>query len=218
MHKENKVLIITGGQVEEAFLTALLAKNKYHMIIAADSGLTAVNLLKLTPHAIVGDFDSVPEEILEHYRDSNTPIHTFPREKDKTDTQIAIELALQADATDIHIVGGTGSRLDHTLANIHLLLLPLQLQVNACILDAHNKIYLKQNNFTIKKQEQFGEFLSLLPFTERVTGLTLKGFKYPLEEVVLIPGSSLGISNEITSELARVELSEGILLVMETRD
>ncbi len=218
MLKENRVLIITGGQVEEAFLSGLLGDKNYDMIIAADGGLVAANRLKITPHDIVGDFDSVPESILQLYRGSDIPIRTFPTEKDKTDTQIAIELALQKNATEIDIVGGTGSRLDHTLANIHLLLIPLQRRVKACILNANNKIYLKQENFTIRKQKQFGKFISLLPITERVVGLTLKGFKYPLTSVVLTSGSSLGISNEIVSELAEIELSEGILLVMETKD
>ncbi len=215
---EKKVLIITGGQVEEAFLTELLAKNKYDRIIAADRGLMMADKLKLIPHAILGDFDSVPDEILELYQGRDIPVYTFPKEKDKTDTQIAIELALEMEASDIHVVGGTGSRLDHTLANLHLLLIPLQHGVNACILNANNKLYLKKESFTIRQEEQFGSYVSLLPFTEQVRGVTLKGFKYPLNEVVLSLGSSLGISNEITSALAEVRLSEGILLVMESRD
>lgn len=216
--KENKILIITGGQTEEGFLSELLKQEKYTRIIVADSGLVLADRLMLKPDYIVGDFDSVPEAILNRYRNQSAPIETFPKEKDKTDTQIAIELALQQAPSAITIVGATGNRVDHTLANIHLLLLPLQQKVDAFIVDQNNKLYLKQESFPIKKSEQYGDYVSLLPFGEAVKGLTLRGFYYPLDNVLLSAGSSLGISNEIVDETAWVEFQEGILLVMETRD
>lgn len=145
-------------------------------------------------------------------------MEVFPREKDKTDTQIAIELALMRGAEDIELMGATGSRLDHTLANLHLLLLPLQLKREACILDGNNKIYLKDTSFLIEKGKQYGNYVSLLPFSEKVEGLTLKGFQYPLDGIILEAGDSLGISNEIVEEQAAVEFSKGILLVIESLD
>jgi thiamine pyrophosphokinase len=218
INSENKVLILTGGQIEETLLKNRLAEEQYSMIIAADHGLTIADQINLSLDYIVGDFDSVSETILEKYRKISTPIQTFPKEKDKTDTQIAIELALMNNATAIDLIGATGTRLDHTIANIHLLMLPMQLNINVCILDSHNKIYLKRKSFTIIKDRQYGNYVSLLPFNEQVTGLTLKGFKYPLNSITLSPGSSLGISNEILEEEAAVEFTNGILLVVESRD
>lgn len=218
MKEENKILIITGGRTEEEFLSKLLKQEKFSMMIAADRGLVLADRLKVQLDYIVGDFDSVPEAILNQYRMQSAPIQTFPKEKDKTDTQIAIELAMSHHPTDITIVGATGSRMDHTLANIHLLLLPLQSGINACIMDQNNKLYLKQESFSIEKARQFGDYVSLLPFGEAVRELTLKGFYYPLDQVILSAGSSLGISNEIVDETAWVEFGEGIVLVMETKD
>lgn len=217
-NETNSVLIITGGRIEEKFLRDLLNREQFSMIIAADHGLVATEKLGISPDYIVGDFDSVPEALLQRYLDSSTPIETFPREKDKTDTQIAIEAALFHKATSIVLVGATGSRLDHTMANIHLLLLPLQLNINACIMDEYNKIYLRQESFQIVKSKQHGDYVSLLPFGEEVNGLTLTGFHYPLNRITLSAGSSLGISNEIIDEVAEVEFVEGILLVIESRD
>ncbi|MBP1754357.1 MAG: hypothetical protein H6Q59_755 [Firmicutes bacterium] len=214
----NKVLIITGGRTESELLKNLIDHEGYSMIIAADHGLAAVDTLNILPDYIVGDFDSVPEELLKKYRDASVPIETFPREKDKTDTQIAIELALAQQAEEIHLIGATGSRLDHTLANIHLLLLPLHSGINACIIDSNNKIYLKQDNFSIHKRFQYGDYVSLLPFSEQVSDLTLKGFRYPLDGILLTAGSSLGISNELLKETAEVEFSGGVLLVIESKD
>ncbi len=218
MEKDNKILIITGGRVEDTFLVDLVKKEQYSKIIAADHGLMAADRLGLTLDYIVGDFDSVSEAVLKKYHEISTPIQTFPTEKDKTDTQIAIELALMHNATAIDIVGATGSRLDHVLANIHLLLLPMQLNIKACILDANNRIYLQNQSFIILKERQYGDYVSLMPFTEKVSGLTLKGFKYPLHKITYNAGSSLGISNEIKDEAAKVEISEGILIVIESRD
>ncbi len=212
--KENRILIITGGMVEDSFLSELLSKNQYAKIIAADHGLTAADRLNLRLDFIVGDFDSVPEEILTKYREKSTPIETFPTEKDKTDT----ELALMHNPSVIDIVGATGTRLDHVLANLHLLLLPLQLDISACILDSKNRIYLKKHSFSISEYAQHGDYVSLLPFTEKVSGLTLNGFKYPLDHVTLVAGSSLGISNVIKDETAEVVFTDGILLVIEARD
>ena len=216
--KENKILIITGGRTEEEFLSKLLETEKFTLIIVADSGLVLADRLKIMPDYIVGDFDSVPEAVLNRYRNQSTPIKTFPKEKDKTDTQIAIELALKLSPSSVTIVGATGSRMDHTLANIHLLLLLLQKKVEAFIVDQNNKLYLKQESFFLEKSAQYGDYVSFLPFGEAIKGLTLKGFYYPLDNVILSAGSSLGISNEIVEDIARVEFQEGIVLVMETRD
>lgn len=218
MMADNRILIITGGEVNLAFTKELVTRETFDLIIAADKGLIAADRLELILDYIVGDFDSVPEELLAKYKQKSTPIQTFPTEKDKTDTQIALELALMHNPGEITILGALGSRMDHAVANIHLLLLPLQLNISACLLDPNNKIYLKNKSFQLEKRLQFGNNVSLLPFSERVTGLTLYGFKYPLDHIILGAGTSLGISNEIEEENARVEFVEGIILVMETKD
>ena len=215
---DNKVLIITGGNIDEVLLKDCIDNNKYTEIIAVDYGLMAADRLNLPLDFIVGDFDSVSDEIIEKYRDYIVPIVTFPSEKDMTDTEIAIAMALSHNASAIDLIGATGSRLDHTLANLHMLLMPLNAQVSACILDSNNKIYLQKNNFIIRKNEQYGDYISFLPFNGDVYGLTLEGFKYPLHEIHLTAGESLCISNEIIEEEAKVIFDEGILLVFETKD
>lgn len=215
---KNKVLIITGGQVVETLVEVRVLKEQYTMIIAADHGLIIADHLNLPLDYIVGDFDSVSDQVLEKYRDTSVSIITYPKEKDKTDTHIAIELAISKKATQIDILGATGNRFDHVLANLHLLLIPLQNNIEACIIDFNNKIYLKEKSFQLKKELQYGNYISLMPFTDLVKDLTLKGFKYPLNHVLLTSGSSLGISNEIVEEEAVVEFNDGILIVIEAKD
>lgn len=213
-----RVLIITGGFIDEVFLKALLDRERYSLIIAADRGLYMADRLNIIPDFIVGDFDSVPEDILSRYMAMNLPIERFPRMKDKTDTQLAFETALAHKPSSIDLVGASGSRLDHTLANMDLLLPALKQGIDARMLDSNNKIYLRSKSFTINKSRQHGDFISLLPFSYQVRGLRLYGFKYPLDGITLTAGSSLGISNELIADEGRVEFDEGILAVFECRD
>lgn len=213
-----KILIVTGGYLEEEFLQTLLSKEKYSIIIAADRGLLALDILSIKPDYILGDFDSVPLDVLAKYKGKTIPIDIYPSMKDKTDTHIAFEKALSLNPSIIDLVGATGSRMDHTISNIDLLMLALNQGVSARILDSNNKIYLKKDSFSIYKEGQHGDFISLLSFSFQVNGLKLHGFRYPLDGITLEAGSSLGVSNELVSEEGRVEFDDGVLLVLETKD
>ena len=172
---------------------------------------------------ILGDFDSVPSDILEQYRTyakekQHITMKKYNPEKDETDTQIAITLATELEADEIVILGATGTRIDHMLANIHLLYIPLKQNRKACIIDEHNKIYLIDQNTTLIKDKLYGSYLSLLPLTETVKHVTLEGFKYPLLKRTLHVGESIGISNEVVSPKANILLESGILVVVESKD
>lgn len=214
----NKILIITGGYIDEDFLKSLILKEKYTMFIAADRGLLAADRLGIPLDYILGDFDSVPLDLLSKYKSKSIPIKSYPSMKDKTDTQIAFEMALSHNPMLIDMVGATGTRMDHTLSNIDLLMIALKEEVDARILDVNNCIYLKRKDFVIKKEKQHGDYISLLAFSYQVKGLSLDGFKYPLDGIILSGTSSLGISNELVEDEGRVEFEEGILAVFETKD
>jgi len=90
--------------------------------------------------------------------------------------------------------------------------------VTIIILDEYNKVRMINQTLRIRKEEQFGAYISLIPYTPEVTHLYLKGFKYPLNDFTMGSFSSLGISNEIIKEEAEIIFQEGILLVIEARD
>lgn len=215
---KEKILIITGGFIDIEFLKSSVIRENYSMIIVADKGLLAADTLDLPIDYILGDFDSVPLDVLSKYRTKSIPIEAFPAMKDKTDTHIAFEMALSYKPSVIDLIGATGSRMDHSISNMDLLILAVNQGVNARILDPNNKIYLKNRSFVIRKNEQHGDFISFSPFASQVKGLKLYGFKYPLNGITLTPGSSLGISNELLEEEGRVEFEEGIFAVFETKD
>ena len=188
-------------------------------IIAGDRGLEALYKLKIIPNHVVGDFDSVSSEVLEFYKKQTQIIfHTYNAEKDNTDTDIALKLAIQMKSSEITILGALGKRMDHAIANIHILKDALGANIPCQILDEHNRIYLVNTEKTLEKDKVYGKYISLIPLTSTVEGLTLKGFKYPLNRYNLPIGTSLGISNEIIEDIAHIEMEKGILIVIESKD
>lgn len=226
MNKDDKrALIVTGGYCDKGLVTQLLEQIHVDLIIAVDGGLRIIDELGLKADYIVGDFDTIEPTIIRKYRDlSNAQetaqpvIQEFQPEKDDTDTEIAIQLCIQLSCCDVILVGATGTRLDHTFANIHLLKQLLDAGIEASIYDNNNKIYLKNQSFAIHKNEIYGTYFSMLPLTECVENVTLTGFKYSLQNHNVIFGSSLCISNEVVEDTAQVEFSKGILILFETKD
>lgn len=188
-------------------------------IIVCDRGLEALYKLKLIPNHVVGDFDSVSPEILEFYKKQSQIIfHTYHAEKDNTDTDIALKLAIRLKSSKITIMGALGKRMDHAIANIHILKDALEANIPCQIIDEHNRIYLINESIQLEKDKIYGKYVSLIPLTSEVEGITLTGFKYPLENYTLPIGTSLGISNEIIEDRAHIEMRKGILIVIESKD
>ena len=171
-------VIISGGRIEEDFALSFLKKKRYDHIIAADRGLLFLHHHHILPSHIVGDFDSASAAVLEPYQGSETiAIRRFRPEKDWTDTEIAVEQALELGCGTIDILGGTGSRMDHMFANLQVLALALERGADCRLVDSHNMVYMRDRQFTVRRSDQWGTFLSLFAYGGDVTGLTLRGVK-----------------------------------------
>ena len=214
-----KFLIVSGGSLNKEFVTKVVGQGRYDRILAADSGMNALYAVAVTPDIIIGDFDSADKKILAFFQQNKEiDFCTLNPEKDDTDTEFAIRESIRRGADSITIIGGTGTRLDHVLGNISLLGIGLEEGVRMELLDAHNRICMIDHSVTLKKKEQYGNYLSLIPYNGNVTGVTLKGLKYPLHDYTMGGFNSLGISNEIVDDEASIELTSGQLLVIESRD
>lgn len=212
-------MIVSGGSLNKEFVTKVVGQGRYDRILAADSGMNALYAAAVTPDIIIGDFDSADEKILAFFQQNKAiDFCTLNPEKDDTDTEFAIRESIRRGADSITIIGGTGTRLDHVLGNISLLGIGLEEGVRMELLDAHNRICMIDHSVTLKKKEQYGNYLSLIPYNGKVTGVTLKGLKYPLHDYTMGGFNSLGISNEIVDDEASIELTSGQLLVIESRD
>lgn len=214
-----KTLIVTGGNVEKEFLLKTIIATKFENIIAVDNGLKILNEINIEPNHIVGDFDTVKSEILDLYKaDTSIKIHSFNPIKDNTDTDIAIRLAVELKSNQIIILGAIGTRIDHLLGNIHVLKYALDNNIECKIIDENNELQLINKTMILKKKEINKKYISLIPLTEKVENINLKGFKYELENGTLTMGSSLGISNEIIAEEAIIEFNNGILIMINSKD
>ena len=215
----NKILIVSGGSIDDEFALSWMASYVPEYTIVADSGMEFFRRNGKKPNMIIGDFDSVNAETLAFFKTQSDIVwKELNPVKDDTDTEFAIYQALALGATEITILGGTGTRLDHVLGNISLLGIGLKKQVQIQLVDAHNRIRMLDKPVKLSRTEQFGRYVSLIPYNEAVKHLSLKGFKYPLIDFTLEPFNSLGISNEIVEDVAEITFEEGILLVIESRD
>ncbi len=213
-----KTLIVTGGNIEQICFNEICLNNNFDYIIASDGGLQALDKFGVMPNYIIGDFDSINKKTLDKYvSNKNIEIIRLNPEKDYTDTHMAVKLAMKLKSTDIIIIGGTGTRIDHLLANIHILKEGLDKDIKCKIIDSRNEIQLINKSIIIEKDEKY-KYISLIPLTTEVNGITLKGLKYPLSDATLKIGHSIGVSNEQIDEKVVVNIKEGILILIRSKD
>lgn len=219
-----QILIVTGGNIDCDFALDFLKEKKYDEIIAVDGALAffekeEVKVRALRPTHIVGDFDTVGAAVLEKYKASDEiQMHAFNPEKDYTDTDIALKLAMRlaGKAGAVTMIGAAGTRLDHSLANIQMLIAPLKKGIDCQIVDAHNRIRMIEGEFTLR--ECYGKYVSLIPVTMALEGIDLVGFKYPLNDRTVYMGESLCVSNELTGKKGFIRIKKGIALLIESKD
>lgn len=220
------VLIVTGGHLDLDFAKTFCNTLSYNKVFAVDKGLEYVDALGLRPDYIAGDFDTVDRVLLTSYQEQadsgslDAIIEYHPIKKDAADTELAVIKAIEDGADYITILAATGNRLDHVLANIGLLSLAAGKNAACQIVDACNRIRLLTGkaHCCIKKAEQYGDYLSFIPLTPVVKGLTLTGVMYPLTDRTVYQKSSFTVSNQITDEEADISIEEGELLMIESRD
>ena len=119
---------------------------------------------------------------------------------------------------EIYLLGATGGRLDHFLANLAVLMIPTGLGIRAWILDEKNRITLLREGCSLEKKHTFGKYVSLIPYTDEVTGVALKGFRYLLNGHTFTRDNTLGLSNEIEDEIAEISFESGILIMILSMD
>lgn len=215
-------IIVSGGNIHKDFALDFLKKNKTEntCLIAADRGVEFFMGTDLEPDVAVGDFDSLSAEGAKYMETlKHTEIRRLKPEKDDSDTQSAANYAIEQGTERIMILGATGNRIDHLMANFGLLMLGKIKQVQIVLVDAYNYMSLIESGMILKKEEQFGKYVSFFPIKGEVTGLTLKGFKYPLNSYTLkVEDSGLTVSNEISDPEAEVTFETGKLLMIMSRD
>ncbi len=184
-------------------------------LVAADGGYRLVRALKLVPNLVIGDLDSLTEEDLEEIKAEKIPLQRFPREKDETDLELAINASVARGSRSIRIVGANGGRLDQELGILFQLQRPDLANIDARLEDGRAEAWLLRTEGVIEGEA--GDTVSLLPLASPAYGIITEGLHYPLRAETLWPYKTRGISNVMVSKEARVVVREGTLVCVHIR-
>lgn len=203
----NAVIVANGELSNNARLQNIWQQTELR--IAADGGARNARLfLERAPQVVIGDMDSVDDETRVWLAAHHAELIQYPRAKDETDLELALQLAHARGADEITILGALGGRVDQFLANALL----LTQYANLKIVDAASELWIGKGNDVVHGAK--GEIVSLIPLDAKVQGITTKDLEYPLRDETLERGSTRGISNVMLGERAQVSFKRGMLLIV----
>ena len=210
-----KCVIIASGDLDLTPRIRQIIKTA-QIIICADGGARHLRMLNILPHVLIGDFDSIHADDKAFLKIKRVKQIKFPVKKDQTDSELCVLWALEQKATDITLLGVIGSRLDHSLANVFLLKKLAEQNIQARIIDKNNELVIVCDSIELEGKP--GDLLSLIPISDKVTGITLKGLEYSMENGQIEVGSSIGISNHFVKNRATISIKTGQLIVTKSKD
>jgi thiamine pyrophosphokinase len=199
---------VNGEMADADFALEIIKEDDW--VVAVDGGLRHLLGVKLLPHLLIGDLDSISTEELEAVSQKGIEVLRFPEEKDETDLELALMEAASREYKTILVAGALGGRIDQLLANLSLLLLPELVGLNVRIIDRYQEIFLIRDRALITGQA--GDIVSLLPLKGSAEGISTTGLKYSLSDETLFLEHSRGISNQMNGSHAQVSLMKGCLL------
>lgn len=181
------------------------------LVVCADGGANFAYQMGVTPDCIVGDLDSIRPEVKEYFAQQGVRFIVYPAAKDFTDFQLALKAAEEMGADEIILVGTLGGRLDHTLANLYICIDAVEKGRKIIHFGPDVTIYLV--NSRLRLQGRVGDLVSVMALAGKVSGITLEGFAFPLEEAELYPENPIGVSNRMTAETVAISVGEGIVAI-----
>jgi thiamine pyrophosphokinase len=217
-----RIIIFANGELPDLTKARFLLRPD-DRVICADGGTRHAQALGIRPDLIIGDLDSAENALVQKFNRDGVNIEIYPRDKNETDLELAINQAIEMKPAEIVIVAALGGRLDQTLANISLLtnirLAPLRRDsgqaLDVRLDDGVEEILLCRDRAEVHGRS--GDLVSLIPWQGAVAGIQTTGLKWTLQRETLYPDRTRGISNEMTGETAAVSIASGQLLVVHRR-
>jgi thiamine pyrophosphokinase len=215
-----RIVIFANGEIPNPEAArALLREGDY--LLAADGGANHLYQMGILPNMVVGDLDSIDEDVLHELIASEVEIAQYPENKDETDLELALRTSIEIGATSILIVGALGGRLDQSLASLSLLSDPVLARYQIRLDDGEQVAYFCReaalNQEQVEIQGRSGDTVSLIPWGGVVEKVTTKGLQWALCSESLYPGKTRGISNVLVDSTASIEIGSGLLLVIHRR-
>lgn len=204
-------IVVTGGDAPDRAHLADLPAGA--LVIAADSGIEHALAVGLHIDVAVGDFDSVSPEALQAAADAGAIVERHPEAKDETDLELALDAAVARGARRIHVLGGHGGRLDHLLGNAVLLASPKYAAVGLVAQMGDARVTVVRDEATLLGRRE--DLVTLLAVHGPAVGVITEGLLYPLRDEDLLPGSTRGVSNELTDTHAWIRVRSGVLLAVQ---
>lgn len=205
-----KAYIFTGGEIFHQYIEEKPEGDD--LVIAADAGYKNAALTGAHINILIGDFDSlgdVPDDVDEVFK--------LPTEKDVTDTQFAVDMAVERGADEIVIVGSTSGRLDHTLSTLAILEKYWEKRLPIYIVNGQNRVrYIRDSGFIVVRSQY--KYFSVIAADEKVKGVSIEGGKYPLIKKTLLRNHQFAVSNEITKNCALITVKKGGIYIIESKD
>lgn len=212
-----RAVVIAGGSIENyGLMSREISADDY--IICADSGIVHCEKMGFAANLIVGDFDSCDyDKIIKSPSACRARTERLIPEKEDTDAEHALMCAYRLGFDKVLLMGALGTRADHALSNIFMLEKLHSLGVSAEIINENNRIrFLKNEKITVSKDRY--KYVSIVPLSAEAKGVSCCGFKYPLCNESLRRFSSRGVSNELLDESGTIEVCDGSVLVIQSRD
>jgi len=210
----NRILIFANGELPDIDKARAILKND-DFIICADGGTRHASALDLKPDLVIGDMDSTEKGHLQKLQADGVSIELFPRDKDETDLELAIQHAVERNPKELIIVAALGGRIDQIIANIALISNTQYATRNIKLDDGADEIFFCRDQVEVKGRS--GDVVSLIPWQGSVSGVQTKNLKWHLNDETLYPEKTRGISNEMIADLANIKISSGLLLIVHTR-
>ena len=205
-------IVVIGGNPPVSSVTDTLPP--YDFVVAADSGLSFAQALGLIVNAVIGDMDSVDEQVLAAAESAGAIITRAPHDKDATDTELALLFAAERGAKRIVVVTGGGGRLDHQLGVLNVLLHPRLADISVEMFWDTAHVVVLRGPGTLEIHGRHGETVGLLPLGVDAIGITTHGLVWPLDLETLPAYSTRGVSNELVGTLASISLTHGNLFII----
>ena len=205
-----RAFVFSGGEIFPEYIEE--RPEAGDIVICADSGYKNAHKLGVKVDVLVGDFDSlrdIPDDVGE--------ILQVPAEKNQTDTQLAVDIALDRGADEIIIVASTSGRCDHALSSLAILEYLHAKKKIAYIVNGQNRIRFVRDSGVIIIRSQY-KYFSVITLDAVAKKVSIEGGKYPLKDAKLERGVQFAVSNEITKNAALITVKKGSVYVIESRD
>lgn len=209
-----RIIIFANGELSDLEKARQLLRPN-DTIICADGGTRHALRLGVQPELVIGDMDSADKTQLQRLQNQGVTVELFPRDKNETDLELAINRALEQKPEKILILAALGGRLDQTLANITLLADPQLVDFDVRLDDGVEEVFLCRDQAQVEGRS--GDLVSLIPWQGMVMEVETRNLKYPLRRETLYPEKTRGISNEMLGSFASVSIGSGSLLVVHRR-